>query len=177
LEKEHSLIDVAVKSNNLLVIRSMTKFFGLAGLRLGYAVGNSGLIKRIECYGQPWPVNVFAQAVGEALIQDRQFIDETERRFVAERGFLFQQICRIKGVRPFPSHANFILIKIENRLSSRQLQRRLLKRGLFIRDCSNFSGLNDKYIRIAVRRRKDNLRLIRELREIFNGKDSGAGAL
>ena len=168
LEEEHSLVDVAAKSNNMLVLRSMTKFFGLAGLRLGYAVGGKELIKRIQASGQPWAVNVFAQFAGEALIHDKEFRSESRRVLLNERDFLYQRLCHIKGLTPFQSHANFILVKIERELSSRRLWMRLVERGLLIRDCSNFRGLNNKYIRVAVRRRKDNLRLIRELETILN---------
>ncbi len=171
LAEEYSLVDVAVKSNNLLVLRSMTKFFGLAGLRLGYAVGRVEFIKRIQSSGQPWPVNIFAQAVGEALLQDEEFVRESKRRLLQERDFLYQRLSQIKGLKPFQSSANFMLVKIEERLSSNQLQARLIKHGLFIRDCSNFRGLNNKYIRIAVRRRRDNLRLINELEVVF-GKEN-----
>ncbi|MDI6606512.1 MAG: threonine-phosphate decarboxylase CobD [Candidatus Omnitrophota bacterium] len=167
LAQEHSLVDVAVKNNNLLVLRSMTKFFGLAGLRLGYGVGGVKLIRRIEDYGQPWPVNVFAQSAGEAIIKDKEFKKETRRKLLEERDFLYQRLCRINGLKPFQSSANFMLVKIVWRLSSCRLQRRLVKRGLLVRDCSNFRGLNNRYIRIAVRKHKDNLRLIRELETIF----------
>lgn len=171
LAEEHSLVDVAVKSSNLLVLRSMTKFFGLAGLRLGYAVGNNRLIKRIESCSPPWPVNIFAEAAGKAIIQDERFKEETKRKLLAERGFLYRRLCRIKGLKTFQSCTNFILVKIEGRLSSDRLQRRLIKRGLLIRDCANFRGLNNKYIRIGVRRHKDNLRLIRELEKIFGRRN------
>ncbi|MGV8058796.1 MAG: threonine-phosphate decarboxylase CobD [Smithellaceae bacterium] len=168
LTEEHSLIDLASKSSNLLVLRSLTKFFGLAGLRLGYAVGNSALIKRLQNSGQPWPVNVFAQATGEVLLQDEKFRNKSKRKLLQERDFLYRHLCRSKGLKPFQSSANFILAKIEGPLSSGQLQSRLIKCGLLIRDCSNFRGLNDKYIRVAVRSRKDNLHLLGELEAIFD---------
>jgi len=167
LAEEYSLVDVAAKSNNLLVLRSMTKFFGLAGLRLGYAVGRVEFIKRIQSSGQPWPVNIFAQAAGEALLQDEEFVRESKRMLLQERDFLYQRLSQIKGLKPFQSSANFMLVKIVGRLSSCRLQRCLVKRGLLVRDCSNFRGLNNRYIRVAVRKRKDNLRLIDELENVF----------
>lgn len=167
LTQEQSVIDLASKSSNLLVLRSLTKFFGLAGLRLGYAVGNSALIRRIQNSGQPWPVNVFAQAAGEAIINEEAFRNKSKRELIDERDFLYRRLCRIPGLKLFQSSANFILAKIEGPLSSMQLQSRLIKCGLLIRDCSNFRGLNDKYIRVAVRRHKDNLHLLDELEAIF----------
>jgi L-threonine-O-3-phosphate decarboxylase len=168
LAEDHSLVDSAAKSSNLLVLRSMTKFFGLAGLRLGYAAGPIELIKRIQDSGPPWPVNIFAQAAGEAVIQDEEFKNKSMALLLKERVFLYQHLCRIRGLKPFQSRANFILVKIQEPLSSGQLQKRLIKRGLLIRDCSNFHGLNNKYIRVAVRKREENLRLIGEIEKIFD---------
>jgi threonine-phosphate decarboxylase len=169
LAEENSLIDL-VSNNNLLILRSMTKFFGLAGLRLGYAVGNKKFIGKLENFRQPWTVNIFAQGVGAKLIQDKEFKKMSTDILLKEREFLYGQLLRIKGLKPYPSQANFILIKISTPLSSGSLQRQLLKQGILVRDCSNFRGLDDKFIRVAVRERKDNLRLISELRAIF-GKE------
>jgi len=166
LTKEHSIISIAVKRKNILVLRSMTKFFGLAGLRLGYAVGSKEIVKQIQNSGQPWPVNIFAQVAGQIILKNTKFKNNSRRKLLQERDFLYRKLCRIKNIKPFPSAANFILVKIEGHLSAAQLQSQLLKSGLLIRDCSNFRGLNSKYIRIAVRKRKDNLRLIDELEKI-----------
>jgi threonine-phosphate decarboxylase len=168
LAEDQSLVEVAVKTSNLLVLRSMTKFFGLAGLRLGYAVGNAKLIKQIQSVGPPWSVNIFAQAAGEAIIDDEEFKNKSMALLLKERDFLYQGLCRIRGLKPFQSRANFILVKIEGPLSSGRLQRGLIKYGLLIRDCSNFHGLNNKYIRVAVRKREENLRLIGEIEKIFD---------
>jgi len=143
----------------------------LAGLRLGYAVGNARLVKQVQNAGQPWPVNIFAQAAGEAAMQDEEFRNRSKGLLLKERDFLYQCLCRISGLQAFQSRTNFILVKIEGPLSSGQLQERLIKHGILIRDCSNFRGLNNKYIRVAVRKRKDNLRLIGELETILNKKN------
>lgn len=170
LEKRESIIDLAVKNDNLLVLRSMTKFFGLPGLRLGYAVGSINHIRRIENFGQPWPVNVFAQSAGELIIKDKNFEKKAKKKLLNEREYLYRQLRQIKGLEPFPSSANFILIKIEGRTSSHQLQSLLIKRNLLIRDCSNFRGLGNKYIRVAVRKRTENKILLNELENILGQK-------
>ena len=166
--QEHSLIVQAAEIPNLLVLRSMTKFFGLTGLRLGYAVGNKKLIKEIHGCGQPWPVNIFAQAAGEAVLQERSFINKSRDLLLKERNFLYTRLCSISGLKPYSSYANFILVKIGVSISSSELQKGLMKRGIFIRDCSNFRGLNNKYIRIAVRKHRESLLLIGELKAILN---------
>jgi threonine-phosphate decarboxylase len=165
--KERSLAGFAASSSNLIVLRSMTKFFGLAGLRLGYAVGPAEIIERLKNSGQPWPVNIFAQAAGEAMLRNKDFLASSRRKILKERDFLYGRLRGIKGIKAFPSQANFIMAKIENSLSSVKLQERLAKSGLLIRACSDFTGLGDKYFRIAVRKRVDNLRLIRQLESVF----------
>jgi threonine-phosphate decarboxylase len=166
LTEEHSIINSAVKRKNILVLRSMTKFFGLAGLRLGYAVGSKEIVKQIQKSGQPWPVNIFAQVAGQIILKNKKFKNDSRRKLLQERDFLYRKLCRIKNIKPFPTAANFILVKIEGHLSAAQLQKQLLKCGLLVRDCSSFRGLNSKYIRIAVRKHEENLRLINELEEI-----------
>jgi threonine-phosphate decarboxylase len=168
--EEHSLTAFAAGNSGLLVLRSMTKFFGLAGLRLGYAVGNRKLIKRIQDFGQPWPVNIFAQAAGKEAIRDEKFRDRSKRMLLREMDFLHRRLCLVRGLKPFRPSANFIMAKIEGPLSSLGLKNLLIKRGMLIRDCSNFHGLNSKYFRVAVRSRKENLRLLMELETIFNNK-------
>lgn len=167
--EENSLIALAPKNNNLLILRSLTKFFGLPGLRLGYGVGTKGLIKILENFRQPWSVNIFAQAIGAKLIQDEEFKRTSKEVLLKEKEFLYQGLCKIEEIVPYCSYANFILVKILTSLSSERLQRRLLKKGILIRDCSNFRGLNNKFIRIAVRSRRENSKLINELRFIFSG--------
>lgn len=168
LAEEESAADRAAKSTNLIVLRSMTKFFGLAGLRLGYAVGPEDLIQRLELCGQPWPVNMFAQKAGEAVLTDENFRSKGKRLLLRELDFLYQNLSRIKGLKPFTSRTHYILIRIKNSLSSGEVQKKLLKSGLLVRDLSLSPGLNEKFIRVAVRSRKENLRLINGLESLFS---------
>ena len=85
-----------------------------------------------------------------------------------EKEYLYQRLSQIKVLKVYSSCTNFILIKILVRLSSLELQKCLLKKGILIRDCSNFRGLNSKFIRVAVRSRKENIKLVRELCTIFS---------
>jgi threonine-phosphate decarboxylase len=111
-------------------------------------------------------VNIFAQVAGQIILKNKKFKNDSRRKLLQERDFLYRKLCRIKNIKPFPTAANFILVKIEGHLSAAQLQKQLLKCGLLVRDCSSFRGLNSKYIRIAVRKHEENLRLINELEEI-----------
>ncbi len=158
-----SLVREAQGTRHLLVLRSFTKFFALAGLRLGCGVGGRRLIEKMAGLKEPWTVNCLAQAVGAYLLRAQQKIKEIREAVNKETEFLFGQLSRIEGLKPYPPQANFILVRIETDLSSTKLQEDLAKKGILIRDCSNFAGLNDKFFRVAVRKREENLRLIDSL--------------
>ncbi len=166
-ENNFSVIREAAKLNNLLVLRSLTKIFALPGLRLGYMVGNKNLIARLSGYQLPWSVNCFAQLVGREVIKDKNYIRQSKELVVKERKYLFEKFKNIKGLTPYPPTANFIFCRLDKGpLDSKRLCDRLGGRGILVRDCSNFRGLNDRYIRIAVRKRDENDRLINALKDI-----------
>ena len=162
-----SLVKEAQKANHLLVLRSFTKFFGVAGLRLGYGVGGRRVIEKMAHFKEPWTVNCLAQAVGAYLLGNEQRIKKIREAINEESEFFFGQLSRIPGLKPYPPEANFILVKIETELSSSKLQEDLAKKGILIRDCSNFAGLNDEFFRVAVRKREENLKLIDSLRKVI----------
>lgn len=173
LTEEESVADSASIHPSLIVLRSMTKFWGLAGLRLGYAVGSAELMQRLRLCGQPWPVNIFAQKAGEAVIKDEKFRNASRKKLLRELDFIYQNLCRFPELKPYSSSTHFILIKIENELSAEEIQKKLFKQGILIRDCSSFYGLNEKFFRVAVRSRKENRKLIESLQQLFTLKKGG----
>lgn len=153
---------------NLLVLRSLTKFFSLAGLRVGYGVANKNLISCMEKVRIPWNVNTLAQAAGIESLRDEKFIKTSVDFIKTERDFLFEELSKFLKVER--SHANFFLIDLEGQIKAPELQERLLEKGILIRDCSTFTGLDDNFIRVCIRGHEETVRLIEELRsEISNG--------
>ena len=113
----------------------------------------------------PWSVNALAQRLAEVMLNNETYIKKTHLLIAKEREFLFDALRKIKGLTPYPSVANFLLLKIvDENINSSELTNKLIQRGILIRDCSNFRGLDNKFIRIAVRSRKENLRLIDALK-------------
>lgn len=143
---------------NLFVLRSLTKSFGLAGIRLGYVLGPENLIGLLRKIQVPWNVSRVAQQAGEAALSDAAHVKRAVRMIEAERAFLYEAISEIEGFEPLDSTANFILVKTRSVPSA--IQRRLLREGILVRDCSSFRGLAGNYIRIAIRTRKENNLLI-----------------
>ena len=164
---EESLADEAVKRKNLIILKSMTKFFGIPGLRLGYLITQGKIVARLNKHKEPWSVNVLAQRVGEVCLNDDHFYDNSREFVSRERLYLYTQLNDIKGLKVYDSSSNFLLSKIvKNGLSSTEIYNTLAREGLLIRDCRSFRGMGTKFIRIAVKRRKQNQLLIKAIRKI-----------
>lgn len=162
-----TLLKTAPRTKKLLVLRSLTKFFALAGLRLGYMVGNKRLIEKISRFQPPWSVNTLAQLSGSYILSNTQYIKKSLVYMFKERDFLFKELDKIDFLKPYPPTANFIFCKLVNsKINSKKVSEYCGKRGILIRDCSNFRGLDDAFIRVAVRKRQDNNKLINILKEI-----------
>jgi len=166
-ESIYTFIWKAQKSKKVIVLRTFTKFFAMPGLRIGYLVGHKDIIQVLKQYQVPWSVNVIAQQAAEYILGDETYINKTRRLIERERNFLFAEVAKIRNLKPYPSVTNFLLIKIENKnLTSSFLTKKLIGRGFLIRDCANFRGLNNKFIRIAVHSHKENLKLLKALKEL-----------
>jgi threonine-phosphate decarboxylase len=162
-----SMIKYAIRKKNILVLRSLTKFFALPGLRIGYLAAHRNLIKKISFSRQPWSVNSLAQIAGAHAITDKSFIQESRKFMFKEREKLFDALNKIAYLAPYPPSANFIFCEIvKGRINSRKLSDHCGKKGLLLRDCSDFPGLDGRFIRIAVRKADENKKLIKVLREI-----------
>ena len=165
-EKELSLIGNIIENNNIIIFRSLTKIFSIPGLRLGYAAASENIIERIRNHQPDWPVNLFAQVVGAELIKNKDFIKKTIKVVEKEKHFLYNNISEIKSLKPYKSHANFLIIEIlKTGLDSKTLKSKLLhENNILIRDCSNFRNLGNAFFRIAVKTRPENEKLISVLR-------------
>ena len=147
---------------NLFVLRSFTKFFALPGLRIGYGIGERQVIERLEEIKPPWNINVFAHDAALASLKDRPYMERTKKLVERERAFLVKGIREL-GITVYPSSVNFLLLRYN--WNSRDVKEELLKEGLLVRDCSNFHGLDTRFIRVSVKKRKDNQSLIDALKK------------
>src|SRR5262245_34211728 len=149
----------------VIILRSLTKYYALPGLRLGYLLAHSRTVVQLAAYLEPWSVNGPAQKVGLACLADRSFGLETERWLKRERNFLTQALIGLKSFQPYPSSANFLLVRIANNASAVGLHSFLLNKKILIRACNSFAGLGSDHFRVAVKRRKDNRQLLEALTE------------
>ncbi len=155
---ESSLLPVAATKSRLIVLRSLTKFYAIPGLRIGYAVCGAGMAAAIRAQLDAWPVSTFALEAGRAALAEEEY--ERESRCInAQAREEFAVALREIGLSVFPSAGNFLLVKLREG-SGAELARHLESSQILIRRCDSFCGLGDVYIRLAVRSRADNLRLV-----------------
>lgn len=117
-------------------------------------------------------MNCIAQIAGERLLDEDDYVEESRKFVQGERQFLFAQLSQIDWLIPFPSGANFLLVRIDDDfMTAATLQERLIRKGMLIRDSSNFVGLDERFFRVAVKKRAENQKLISALSEIteFDG--------
>lgn len=164
-EGEHSMVAEIQDFSNLIIVRAFTKLYAIPGVRLGYLVcANQELRETVRRQLPEWNVSILAQAAGLACMQERDYVRESMRCVRNERTFLISQL-EAMGIKVYAGAANYLLIRSEQRLYEE-----LLKKGILIRDCSNFQGLQEGYYRIAVKTRQENERLVEALKEICQAK-------
>jgi threonine-phosphate decarboxylase len=166
--EETTLAGMVKEYDNLFVIRSVTKFYGMAGIRLGYGLAAPDMVGKLENVRLPWSINSLASCATLAAFSDAEFIENTKKTISKEREALTKSLSEIKGLDVYPSVTNFLLVKIQNRkITSTKLKEALTKRRILIRDCCTFMGLDDKYFRVTVRSGKDNQKLVEAIKQIL----------
>lgn len=165
----YSLLSMAAERPYLFVIRSLTKFFALPGLRLGFGAAAPSAIQAMERGKDVWNVNLLAQEAGVAALQDDDYARASRALVAAERLFLCDRLAALPGVRMYPTQVNFLLLDIRGtHLSSAALTEHLRREGVLIRDCGNYPGLDGKsYVRLAVRPHEENVKLLERLETIL----------
>jgi L-threonine-O-3-phosphate decarboxylase len=165
--EQQSLIDLVQDYSHLVILRSLTKFYSLPGLRLGYAIAHPDRLHRWRKWRDPWSVSTLAAAAGIAIVQDVDFQQQTWNWLKPTRTQLSRGLATIPGLTPLPSAANFLLVHCQSSVTNLQL-RLLEQQQILIRDCLSFSELGDHYFRVAVRTLEQNQQLLDGLDAVLN---------
>ena len=153
---------------NVLVMLSLTKFYAMPGLRLGCAIGEPAIIRRMKELLPPWSVNTLAQAVGVAALKDKSYAEHTRKYVREQREALTHELQDIDGLTVYTGEANFVLVRIDKKkMQAHQLAEELLKKGIAIRLCDNFDGLDSRFFRVAVRTGDENARFCDAIRTVL----------
>ncbi len=154
--------------NNLIVLRSMTKFYAIPGLRLGYIIAPVPIAQKLRQTIAPWSVNVLAQVVGEMCFADHDYARETRATVRRLREELSSKLSAIQGLTPYPSQVNYLLVRIDRSgWSAATLAKKILARRIAIRVCDNYAGLDERFFRVAVRTQEENRVLCDALADVL----------
>lgn len=159
------------KFPNLIIAHSLTKFYAIPGLRLGFVLASESITKKLHLSKDPWNVNSIAQAAGVAALGDEAYAAQSRAYIVQEKKLFYQSLAKISGFKPYEPAANYILVDIlQSHWTASVLCKKMMERRILIRDCSNYEGLGDRYIRLAVKGHEQNQQVIFELQNIIKGE-------
>lgn len=171
--ENESIINSKENKENLFVIRAFTKFFAIPGLRLGYGICfNNNLLKKMLEKKEPWSVNNIADLAGKTVLDDENYIQKTKEWIKDQKKYMYENLNKIEGLRAYKTEVNFILLKIEDNLLEKgldvkNLRKKMLEKGILIRDASNFIYLDKHYFRLAIKDKLNNEKVIETLTSIL----------
>ena len=175
--EEHTLRNHLADNPGLIILKAFTKIYGMAGVRLGYCLCSDGeIIERIRNSGQPWNVSYLAEEAGLAALREKDYIERAREVIRTERALLKEELKKL-GIRLMFGSANYILFRwpelsfgtagLLNENDTPDLCEKMRSRGVLIRDCGNYEGLEKGWYRIAVKTPEENRELIRIMGEVM----------
>ena len=165
--KRYSMAELVNDYQNLFVLRSLTKFFSLAGVRIGFGIGSQEIVSCLKNIMMPWSVNTLAMYSTASALNDNDFTNKSRTLVSNGRKQMQEMFKTIPWVKVYPSETNFLLIEIiKGDLTSTHIRDNLAKKGLLIRDCKDFDGLNNRFFRVAVRLPEENKKLLEQIKSL-----------
>ncbi|MHA4989973.1 pyridoxal phosphate-dependent aminotransferase [Cetobacterium somerae] len=156
-----------LKHKNIFILRALTKFFALPGVRLGYGLTyDEAILNEIKNIREPWSVNGVAEIAGKTMLLDTLYIHETENWIKKEKLWFYEELCKIDNIEATPTETNFILVKLLND-NAKSFRKKMIENGVLVRDASNFMFLDESYIRLAIKDRKKNEQVLEALRRVL----------
>lgn len=171
VDQQATLLPILHQFPKCILIRSMTKFYAIPGLRLGFVIAHPSLIRAMKRKQVTWSVNQFALLAGETCLGEEDYEQRTRDFIFTERPYLQEEIQRRFGWKVWPGKANFLLIRLPVSMRTDELQGELGRKGILIRSCTMYEGLTPHDFRIAVRTREENERLLQAIGEITAKKE------
>ena len=160
-------VDLLSDYDNLLILRTFSKVFGLAGMRIGYAISNPQLIDYMHRVKPVFSLTKLSYVAALNTLDDKEYIKESIEIGIKSREYLYENMSKFDKIRVYPSKANYILIDVrETGMTSEEFSKELLRKGIIVRDCKSFKGLDEYYIRVSVGTLKEDSRFIEILNDL-----------
>lgn len=166
-EEIGSLSLVKEAKQSVFILKSLTKFYALPGLRIGYGVGVAPIIKKMESFKEPWTINTLGLIAATGVYDEKDYAKQTKTYIHGERQRVFAALSQIKTLKAYPSGADFHLCRLLTGTVA-ELQNALEKAGMSLRTCEDFMGLDNSYFRIAIKTEADNTKLLTFLKNWRN---------
>lgn len=164
-KEKYSAINLCKEYSNLIIVKSLTKFFAFPGIRIGYGITNNyNFINIINSISIPWSINTVAAEGAIVALDEEEYKRETVKYVNEEKLFLYEELNKFEELNVYEGAVNFIFFKINSNLNLRE---ELIKEGILIRSCSNYIGLDERYYRVAVRTRRENIKLLNDLKKVL----------
>ncbi|KOA19765.1 threonine-phosphate decarboxylase [Clostridium homopropionicum DSM 5847] len=166
-DENQSFVDKCSSFKCLFIIRAFTKFFAMPGIRLGYGVSlDIDFIESLSKLQIPWNINTFAEIAIKSVLKDQEYINASKDKHNIERQYFIEELKRFNFIDEiYETHANFQLLRSIN-ITGEDMFNFCLSRGVLIRRCRNFRGLDDRFIRLAIKSREDNQKLLNIFKEL-----------
>jgi histidinol-phosphate aminotransferase len=163
---DKTLTHLAREYDNIIVLRTLSKAFGLAALRIGYTIAQQEVIKYLEKIKIPFNVNYIAVQAALAALRDKEYLEKVKKEIVEGREYLYREISAIEGLETFPSQANFVLVKITKpNVTGTDLEWKLADKQILTRKYTGKAGLIGEYVRITVSTMDKNRKCVKALQE------------
>ncbi|WP_251422280.1 pyridoxal phosphate-dependent aminotransferase [Veillonella agrestimuris] len=168
-DNTHSMRSLLKDHKNMIIVHSLTKFYAVPGLRIGALFADSTLIEAIKPFIPAWSINTLAQAYTVGALNDSEYIIKTKEILAEEQRYMYDHLSSIESLTVYKPSANFILIEIKDKtIKVSDLEQRLSKDNIVIRNCATYSGLGEGWIRVAVKTHNQNEKLIQIFKDFFN---------
>jgi histidinol-phosphate aminotransferase len=161
-------VDLLKDYDNLLLLRTFSKVFGLSGMRIGYALANPEFVEYMHRVKPVFSLTKLSYVAASAVIDDEEYIKKSIEIGIQSREFLYENMSKFDKLEVYPSKSNYLLVGVEKTgMTSSEFAEELLRRGVIVRDCASFKGLDEYWIRVSVGTMEEDARFIEILEELI----------
>ncbi|WP_405269281.1 histidinol-phosphate transaminase [Methanobrevibacter sp.] len=155
--------------DNIFIIRTMSKVLGLAGMRIGYGLACEEIIEYMHRIKPVFSLTRLSFVAALNTFRDKAYIEESIKKGIESRQYLYDEVSKIEGLNVFPSKSNFMLINVKDTgFTASELALELMKKGIIVRDCTSFKGLDEYWIRISICTLDEDRKFIEILKEVLS---------